>query len=111
MITLEFSEQDLADIEEACDAPTLPEKLTRKLMCLRMHKQKVRDRVIASVMNISPYTVTIYLKEFDNLGISGTLEDRAYIQSLKGTIIAAPHSSQKPPQSIQPRSLFLLALK
>ena len=106
MITLEFSEQDLADIEEACDAPTLPEKLTRKLMCLRMHKQKVRDRVIASVMNISPYTVTIYLKEFDNLGISGTLEDRAYIQSLKGTIIAASHSSLNLLKASNPEAFF-----
>jgi hypothetical protein len=54
MISLEFSEQDLADIEEACDDPTLPKKLKRKLMCLRMHQQKVRKGVIASVINISP---------------------------------------------------------
>ena len=78
MISLEFSVQDLADIEEACDDPTLPEKMKRKLMCLRMHQQKVRNGVIASVLNISPNTVTSYLKEFDAHGISATLEDRAY---------------------------------
>ena len=78
MISIEFSEQDSADIEEACDDPTIPEKCKRKLMCLRMHQQKVRNGVIASVINISRNTVTSYLKEFDEHGISGTLEDRAY---------------------------------
>lgn len=78
MISIEFSDQDLADLEEACDDPILPEKIKRKLMCLRMHHQKVQNQVIASVLNVSRNTVTAYLKEFDQKGISGTLEDRSY---------------------------------
>lgn len=78
MISIEFSEQDIANIDEACDDPTLPEKIKRKLMCLRMHQQKVRNGVIASVLNISANTVTSYFKEFQEHGISGTIEDKAY---------------------------------
>lgn len=78
MISLKFSSQDLADIDEACDNPELHEKIRRKLLCLRMHRNEVRNGVIASVLNLSPNTVTAYLKEFRDGGISATLEDRSY---------------------------------
>jgi transposase len=78
MISIEFSEQDLTNIDEACDDPTLPEKIKRKLMCLKMHQQKVRNGAIASILNITANTVTSYIKEFHEQGISATLEDKAY---------------------------------
>lgn len=78
MISLQFSEEDMSSIAEACDDPSLPEKIKRKLICLRMHQQNVRHGVIASVLNISANTVTTYLKEFQQDGISATLEDSAY---------------------------------
>jgi len=47
-------------------------------MCLKMHQQKVSHTAITKVLNISANTVTSYLKEFRNHGISGVLEDRSY---------------------------------
>lgn len=68
----------MADIDEACDNPELHDKIRRKLLCLRMQHNKVRNGVIASVLNLSPNTVTTYLKEFRDGGISAILEDRSY---------------------------------
>jgi len=78
MISLKFSEQDLTNINEACEDSSLPDKIKRKLMCLRMHQQEVRHGVIAKVLNISNNTVTSYLKEYRDGGIPTTLEDRSY---------------------------------
>lgn len=78
MISIQFSDQDLNDINEACDVPDLPEKIKRKLMCLKMHQQKVTNIAITRVLNISANTVTSYIKEFRDHGIAGVLEDRSY---------------------------------
>lgn len=78
MISLQFTDQDLTNIDEACDDPTIPEKIKRKLMCLKMHQQKVTNTAITKVLNISANTVTSYLKEFRDQGIAGVLEDRSY---------------------------------
>lgn len=78
MIILQFSEQDLVDFDEACDDSDLPEKIKRKLMCLKMHHQKVTNLSIATILRITPNTVTSYIKEFRDSGISGILEDRSY---------------------------------
>ena len=43
-----------------------------------MHRKSLRNGVIASVLNLSPNTVTTYLREFRDGGISATLEDRSY---------------------------------
>jgi transposase len=78
VISLQFSDQDLADINEACDNPYLPDKIKRKLMCLKMHQQKVTNTAITRVLNISANTVTSYIREFRDQGIAGILEDRSY---------------------------------
>ena len=78
MISIQFSDQDLADINEACDNPDLPDKIKRKLMCLKMHQQKVSNIAISRVLNVSANTVTSYIKEFRDQGIAGILEDRSY---------------------------------
>ena len=78
MISLQFSEQDLVNIDEACEDPTLPHKIRRKLICLKMHQQQVTNTAITKVLNISANTVTSYLKEFRDEGLSGVLEDRSY---------------------------------
>jgi len=78
VISLQFSDQNLTDIDEACDDPAIPNKIKRKLMCLKMHQQKVSNTAITKVLNISANTVTSYLKEFRNHGIAGVLEDRSY---------------------------------
>jgi transposase len=78
VISLQFSEQDLADIDEACYDPSLPGKIKRKLMCLKMHHQKVNNLAITRILNISANTVTSYIKEFRDQGIAGVVEDRSY---------------------------------
>jgi len=78
MIRIEFLPQDLIDIQEASDNPELTDKIKRKLMCLRMHQQSVSNTVIASVLHISINTVTNYLKEYQQKGLQGVLENRAY---------------------------------
>lgn len=86
MISIHFSEQEIADIDEACDDPSLPDKIKRKLMCLKMHHQMVTNLAITQILNISANTVTAYLKEFRDQGIAGVIEDRSY----------RPSSSLKP---------------
>ena len=71
MIFLQFSEQDLVDIDEACDDPELPRMIKRKLMCLKMHHQKMTNLAITRILNISANTVTSYIKEFRDQGIAG----------------------------------------
>lgn len=78
MISIQFSNQDLTDIDEACDNPDLPDKIKRKLMCLKMHQQKVTNIAITRILNISVNTVTSYIREFRDHGIAGIIEDRSY---------------------------------
>lgn len=78
MIYIQFSDKDLSDIDEACDDPILPPKIKRKLMCLKMHHQKVNNLAITRILNISSNTVTSYIKEFRDHGIAGVVEDRSY---------------------------------
>ena len=73
MISIQFSNQDLADIDEACDNPDLPDKIKRKLMCLKMHQQKVTNIAITRILNISANTVTSYIREFRDHGIAGIM--------------------------------------
>jgi transposase len=68
----------MADIDEACDDSNQPAKIKRKLMCLKMHHQKVTNLAITRILNISANTVTSYIKEFRDQGIAGILEDRSY---------------------------------
>lgn len=78
MIVIQFSERDLGDLDEACDNPDLPERIRRKLLCLKMHHQKINNLAIAKILRITPNTVTCYIKEFRDSGIAGVLEDRCY---------------------------------
>jgi hypothetical protein len=86
VISINFREQDIANIDEACDGPHLPDKIKRKWMCLKMHHQMVTNIAITQILNISANRVTIYIKEFRDLGISGIIEGRSY----------RPSSSLKP---------------
>jgi len=78
VISLQFTDQNLADIGEACDDPSLPSKIKCKLMCLRMHQHKVTNTAITRVFVISANTVTSDIKEFRDRGIAGIVEIRSY---------------------------------
>lgn len=78
MIRIEFTQQQLDDIAEAIDNPEISDKLKCKLLALRMYHQKVRNQVIAEVLNIHVNTVTIYISQYSEGGLSTVLEDRAY---------------------------------
>lgn len=78
MLTISFQESELLDISEAIDNPEIADKLKRKLLALRMHSLRVDNQVIAKTLNISADTVTNYVKQYKEGGLSRVLEDRAY---------------------------------
>ena len=78
MIRLELTEQELSDISELIDDPSTGEQYKRKLLVLRMHSEGAKHGFIAKVMNLHSNTITNYVKEYAEGGISATIEDRYY---------------------------------
>lgn len=78
MIRLELTEQELSDIAELIDDPSTGEQYKRKLLVLRMHSEGAKHGFIAKVMNLHSNTITNYVKEYAEGGISATIEDRYY---------------------------------
>ena len=78
MIQLEITEQELADIAEAIDDPATTEKVKRKLLALRMHHEGAKAGFIAKVLNVHQNSITNYLKEYRDGGLTATVEDRHY---------------------------------
>lgn len=78
MIRIHFSDTELQDINEALDCPDTPAKIQRKLMLLRIHSTGAKHGLAAEILNLSPNTVTAYLKEYRDGGLAAIMEDRAY---------------------------------
>ena len=78
MTKLALRESELEDIAEALDSPDVMEKFKVKLLVLRMHHEEVDHGVIARAVGKHPNTITSYLKEYAQGGLSASLEDRAY---------------------------------
>ncbi len=78
MIQLEITKQELVDIAEAIDDPATTEKVKRKLFALRMHHEGAKAGFIAKVLNVHQNSITNYLKEYRDGGLSATVEDRYY---------------------------------
>ena len=104
MIKIDFTKQDLGDITEAIDNPAVPDKIKRKLLALRMHHLRVNNVVIAKTLNISADSVTNYIKQYRDGGITEVLEDKAYrpssslapfLDCLKCSFTIVPPSSAK----------------
>ena len=99
MISIKFTEEQLKDLADASEDINLPEKIKKKILCLRMHHNGVKHSPIASILNISANSVTNYLKEYKDGGLAKILEDKAYRPSsslapfmdcLKCSFTAAP---------------------
>jgi transposase len=78
MIKLSLTESELEDIAEALDSPDVLDKFKVKLLVLRMHHEGVHHGIIARAVGKNPNTITSYLKEYVEGGLSASLEDRAY---------------------------------
>lgn len=104
MILINFSDQEISDIAEAMDNPSIKGKFKKKLMALRMHNLRVENKVIAATLNISDDSVTNYIKQYKDGGLTAVLEDRAYrpsssltpfMQCLKCFFTVKPPSTAK----------------
>lgn len=78
MITLNLSDEDILDIEEALDSPEVCERSKKKLLAITMHHEGAPHGFIARCLRVSPNTLTAYLKEYRDAGIAGVLEIRYY---------------------------------
>jgi len=104
MIKLSLTELEIQDIAEAVDSPDVMEKFKVKLLVLRMHHEGVNHGIIARAVGKTPNTITSYLKEYLEGGLSASLEDRAYkpnsalqpfLPCLRCSFTVAPPSTAK----------------
>lgn len=104
MIRLQLTNQDIDDIGEALDDPAISERLKFKLLAVRLHFEGAAHAFIAKSLRFSPNTLTNYLKEFQEGGLAGLLEDRYYRpssslapfwQCLRCSFTVAPVASAK----------------
>jgi transposase len=73
-----LTEREIKDIERALDEDTLKGKIRRKLLALKMRDAGAPLEMIASSLSVSTRTVSNYIAEFREGGLSATVEDRAY---------------------------------
>jgi transposase len=78
MVRLSLTQDELKDITEALDDPSVEERTKRKLLAVRMHVLNVPHSAIAQILDITDDTVTNYLKRYDAEGLAGLLEDRFF---------------------------------
>jgi len=78
VIKLNLTDYDRQAIAEALDDPELRERFQRRLLTIRMHDLGVPQATIAATLNLSPDTVTNYLKRYLEGSIQSLLEDRYY---------------------------------
>lgn len=78
VIKLNLTDADREAIAEVLDDPELRERFQRRLFTVRMHDLGVPHSSIAAILNISPDTVTNYLKLYLEGSIQSLLEDRYY---------------------------------
>jgi len=77
MVKINLSSSEMEDIEDALDSPEVMANFKVKLLVLRMHGEGVEHGIIARAVGKHPNTVTSYLKEYEQGGLSASLEDRA----------------------------------
>lgn len=78
VIKLNLTDDDRKAIAEALDDPERRERFQRRLLTVRMHDLSVPHAKIAATLNISPDTVTNYLKLYLEGSIQALLEDRYF---------------------------------
>lgn len=78
MIRLTLTEQDMEDIAEVLDDPSISEKTETKLLVIRMHHEGARHNFIGKVLNLHGNTVTNHLKEYRGGGLAAVVENRYY---------------------------------
>ena len=78
MIRLNLNEQDVSDILEVLDDPTTNDVHKIKLLAIRMHAEGAKHGFIAKVLNLHANTITNYLKQYAEGGLSASLEDKYY---------------------------------
>jgi transposase len=104
MLTLQLSPQQIDDVSEALDDPSLSERAKIKLLVIRMHNEGAENRFIAKCLRLSINTPLAYIKEFQAGGIAALVEDRFYRPSsslepfwscLRCSFMAAPVANAK----------------
>jgi transposase len=78
MIQLKLTDEEVIDIVEALDDPTINNKNKTKLLVIRMHGEGAKHGFIAKVLNLHANTITNHLREYKASGLPSTLEDRYY---------------------------------
>lgn len=78
MIQLKLTDEEVIDITEALDDPSISDKNKTKLLVIRMHGEGAKHGFIAKVLNLHANTITNQLKEYQSGGLPRTLEDKYY---------------------------------
>lgn len=104
MIIIDFKKKDLDELEKAITDSTIPQKLKRKLMALKMHSLKIENKTIAATLSVSKGSVTNYIKQYKKGGLTETLKDKSYrpqsslapfMDCLKCFFLVSPPSTSK----------------
>lgn len=104
MIRLNLTEQNVSDILEVLDDPATSDQNKIKLLTIRMHAEGAKHGFIAKVLNLHANTITNYLKQYSEGGLSASLEDKYYrptsslepfVDCLKCSFKAAPVADAK----------------
>ena len=78
MISIQLSSQQLADLVEALEDPTVDHRFKQKLLAVRMHHEGASHGFIGRCLNISQPTLRVYLVDYQEGGLPRVLEDRSY---------------------------------
>jgi len=78
MVRLQLSEQEIVDISEALDDPNISDLAKRKLLVVRMNDEELPNLKISRLLNISGDSVSRYVREYEQTGLCGVLENRYY---------------------------------
>jgi hypothetical protein len=78
MIQLKLTDEEVIDIAEALDDPTINNKNKTKLLVIRMHGEGAKHGFIAKVLNLHANTITNHLREYKASGLPSTLEGMSH---------------------------------
>jgi len=81
MIKLQLTDQNIFDIYEVLDDPTIDQRNKNKLLVIIMHHEGANNSFISSCMNLSANTVTNYIKLYRSGSIGELIENRYYCPS------------------------------
>jgi transposase len=78
MKSINLTEQEIEDINEAVSSPETKRRFLRKLLAIKMVASDLKREEICSTLDITRTTLSAYVEQYNIGGLAATLEDRSY---------------------------------